>query len=152
MNKHILMLATTLISLGLTGCATIPTQGCLRKDFNQYKKNKQTDKGVDLMNQAIADNDLTAISCMLDAGFDINMKLQKGRTPLMRSVESKQDTVTQFLLSRHADVNAKTSDLLGGDTPLTLAFFYGYLDTVKTLLEAGADPKGPCLCTCSMPL
>ena len=141
MKKSVLVLLTILVLIGFTGCATIPTQGCLRKDFNQYKKNRQTDTGIELMEQAVQNDDLTAVSCMLDAGFDINMKLNKDKTPLMRSVELKKERITNFLLSKHADVNARTKDSLGGDTALILAFSNGNLDVVRDLLEAGADPN-----------
>lgn len=141
MKRNSILIICSVALFSLAGCASIPTEGCLRKDFNRYKKSLHTDEGAEMMRQSIENGDLTAVSCMLDAGFDVDTRLGAGRTPLMTASLFQQKKVVDFLLSRKADPNAQTSSSYGGVTPLILAIGQGDLEITKKLLDAGANPN-----------
>ena len=49
---------------------------------------------------------------------DVNVVINRGRTPLHYAVDFGQDEIAQMLISAGADINART---LVGDTPLDYA-------------------------------
>jgi ankyrin repeat protein len=60
-----------------------------------------------------------------------------GWTPLHYAATGGHLRVSAFLIGAHADVNAEAPN---GTTPLMMAAMYGNGQTVKLLLESGADP------------
>jgi len=72
---------------------------------------------------------------LLDHGAAVNGKID-GRTALMQAAEAGDLSVTQLLLAKGADINAKDQ---GEETALTLCADQGNTEIVQALLDAGAD-------------
>ena len=117
-----------------------------------------------------------SVKFLLDLGADINTRAEGGDTPLIRSIRQRgQPELLRMLLAHGADVNRKGSEgetaliraayrdvelveiLLeqgalvndpadGGETALHVAAAYGSTDTIKVLLDAGADVNAICAC------
>ena len=117
-----------------------------------------------------------SVKFLLDLGADINTRAEDGDTPLIRSLRQRgQPELLRMLLAHGADVNRKGSEgqtalnmavtrdvelveiLLeqgarvnepadGGETALHYAAVYGSTDTIKVLLDAGADVNAICAC------
>jgi ankyrin repeat protein len=103
-----------------------------------------TSCGKHEMRQAIQSQDVQAVQRLLQKGVDINATDEHGDTPLMLGVlfshmdsliRAHNPTMVKFLLEQGADINAKAN----GCTPLITAAFFGDLETVKLLLDHGAD-------------
>ena len=77
------------------------------------------------------------ISALLDRGVDVNASDKDGVTALMVASFNGHSEAVNLLLSKRADVNAKTSDY--GQTALRLASQHGHIEIVKLLLAAHAD-------------
>jgi ankyrin repeat protein len=80
---------------------------------------------------------------LLDAGADINARNRHkfagpGNSPLSGAVYQDKREVVRLLIQRGADVNQADN---AGFTPLHLAAAMGYVESARTLLEAGADPN-----------
>lgn len=87
--------------------------------------------------QAIVDNDVKALSQLLERGADLHSihgSLQ--RTPLHQAAELNHDKCLSVLL-RHGAVT--TTEDSAGDTPLHLAAWSGHVEAASTLLAQGAD-------------
>jgi uncharacterized protein len=82
-------------------------------------------------------NSLAELTRLLDAGWPINERDNRGYAPLMLAGYAGQLEAVELLLSRGADPN--TTDLFG-NTVLMGAAFKGHLTIVLRLLAAGADP------------
>ena len=67
-------------------------------------------------------------------GAEVN---HAGWTPLHYAATGGHARIAAFLLGAHADVNAESAN---GTTPLMMAAMYGNAQTVKLLLESGAEP------------
>jgi ankyrin repeat protein len=82
------------------------------------------------------------IKSLFDAGADPNVRTRWGEVPLVSALRTASDgnrtALLREFLEAHADVNAKTGN---GMTPLMAAAVTGDADTVRILLEAGADPN-----------
>ena len=61
---------------------------------------------------------------------------KSGWTPLHYAATGGHVRVSAFLIGAHADVNAESPN---GTTPLMMAAMYGNAETVKLLLESGAE-------------
>ncbi len=98
-----------------------------------------------------------AIEVFLKHGADVNKTNQRGQTPLMFAVAEKNAAAAKVLIAHGANVNAHTNplpppgklDLIfsapappGGMTALLFAARQNDLESVKVLIEAGADLKG----------
>ena len=68
--------------------------------------------------QAINKHRLEVVSLLLDAGADVNLKNRNHTTALYAAVASDQDHVTNLLVARGAEVDARIGT---GDTPARLA-------------------------------
>ena len=73
---------------------------------------------------------------LVKKGAKLNAKNRHGETPLHIAAQSGQNDMAAFLLARGASVNARRDS---GATPLIYAVEHP--DTVKLLLDKGADPK-----------
>jgi len=82
--------------------------------------------------------DLQKLKTELQNGADINQITNKKMAPIHISIESQNFEVTQFLIQSGADIN-----LPGGDfvpkAPLLLAIIQNDIETIKLLLDVGAD-------------
>lgn len=114
------------------------------------------------LHRAVQTNDIEKVKGMIAEGADVN-KPQKGWTPLMYSAFYGYPDMTQTLIDKGAEVNAQFNsgkpNLKKGDdqmvydpktlkssyakfngfTALHFAVYYDFLDTIKVLLENGAD-------------
>ncbi len=101
-------------------------------------------KGIDqsnttLLHHAAGFGSLETMARLIDAGADVNAKNRFRSTPLHWAVQDSAKVT--LLLSRGAEVNTKQIE---GRTPLFLAASMGgNQQTVKLLLEHGADPTLP---------
>jgi len=89
----------------------------------------------DLLFDAVASGDRTAVARALASGVDIDSRAHDRATPLIAAALSDQLTIVELLLSKGADVMARNS---GGFTPLHAAAFSGSLPIAKLLLDKGA--------------
>jgi ankyrin repeat protein len=85
---------------------------------------------------AAGKDDLSRVKALLDNGTDVNEKIERGGTALLRVSYYCYLDVVQTLLSKGAEINAKTND---GKTALMYASVNGHLDVVQVLLAQGAE-------------
>lgn len=71
---------------------------------------------------------------LVERGADVN---KPGWTPLHYAATGGHQAIAAFLLDQNAYIDA---DAPNGNTPLMMAALYGNAETVKLLLDAGADP------------
>lgn len=89
-----------------------------------------------------SDRHLTCLQMLLDSGANVNEACEDMGTPLhlaSRSLHRNMDAV-RLLLKHGADPNAKDHR---GNSPLHYAIVYQAYDLVETLVDHGADLKGP---------
>ncbi len=99
--------------------------------------NRRGDGGSTPLMWAAVEHDIDAVRALLAAGADVKAKNDAGATALMWAIPDRP--IVSLLIERGADVNARTTD---GRTPLLRAAgIYGAADLVRSLLDAGADPK-----------
>jgi len=72
---------------------------------------------------------------LLRAGADVNARDESGRTPLFVAAAHRQSALAWFLIEHGATVNESA----GNATPLHAAVESDALNTVRALVEAGAD-------------
>lgn len=83
------------------------------------------------------EEDLTALTMLLDAGADPNHGVATAaRTPLIAAVRANAVDSIRYLVARGADVNGRNAK---GRTPLMMAAWEGRPRVVQALLECGAD-------------
>jgi hypothetical protein len=89
-----------------------------RKKLNQLREaaNAIVKDGLTRLHIAARDNDVQEIKALLEAGADINSKIQ-----------------------RIADIRSNDNSMIVGGTPLHMAAENGNMDAVKTLVEYGAS-------------
>ncbi len=90
------------------------------------------------MSAAIQENDIKAVTALLDAKADPNSTDLQGRSPLENALNAGHPEILRLLVSRRANVNAVDKDEW---TPLRMAVSNGNLADVRFLLENGADAK-----------
>ena len=74
---------------------------------------------------------------LIDRGGDVNERdPARGWTPLHAAVANGHPKMTQFLLDKGANVNARAND---GSTPLHIAMAGNHVKVVSILLVHGAD-------------
>lgn len=86
---------------------------------------------VDL-HEAIEGGQDKLVAALLEHGADVNAEDVKGRTPLGIAAQKDNQGITQLLLQKGADLNARKS-------PLCFAAESGSAAVVRLLLAAGAD-------------
>ncbi|XP_044528716.1 2-5A-dependent ribonuclease [Gracilinanus agilis] len=76
------------------------------------------------------------VSILLAHGADVNVRGEKGKTPLILAVEKEDDELVKMLLKQDGiDINETDSD---GNTALLLAVEKNHFDIAKLLCESGA--------------
>ena len=89
---------------------------------------------------------------LLDGGADPNVADRMGRTPLHIASQAGSLDLVRKLVSKGADLNARTARIStpdpgffrapsGEQTPLLLAAKFNQVDVMRVLIEAGADTK-----------
>jgi hypothetical protein len=102
-----------------------------------------------VLEAATEGNDTATVRIVLAHGGDVKAKDQSGTTALMQAALKGNADVTSMLLAKGSDVNAVTVEsfetvkngpiALGLFTPLIAALPYGGFETVKLLVDAGAN-------------
>ena len=83
--------------------------------------------------------DLAILQALVAAGADVELRDHRnGWTPLLHAIHLRNEPAVAALLEGGADVNRAGES---GITPLIMASGYGMMDTVRLLLDRGADPR-----------
>lgn len=83
--------------------------------------------------------DFETVKLLLTHGAAVNAKeTERGQTALMWAVAEANPTVAKLLIENGADVHARSTS---GFTPLMFGVRKGDLESVRTLLAAGANPN-----------
>lgn len=90
--------------------------------------------------EAMYDEEL--VRKLIDLGADVNLPAElTSSTPLIASIHNITITITELLIEKGADIEAKDDD---GINALVYAVSYNKEDIVKLLLEKGADANTVC--------
>ena len=83
--------------------------------------------------------DLAILQALVAAGADVELRDHRnGWTPLLHAIHVRNEPAVAALLEGGADVNRTGQS---GIPPLIMASGYGMTDTVRLLLDSGADPR-----------
>ena len=136
--KHLLL--TTIAAVLLVGCGesqqSVPAPEAKPAEpvAETAKPEPPTAKAPDIsIHDAASAGNIEAVQQHLAAGTDVNVKDNRGRTPLYRATNKE---IAKLLIASGADVNAK--DVAGG-TPLHAAIGLGHKETVELLINKGSD-------------
>lgn len=102
-------------------------------EYIQYKN----EVGDTLLHYAVIHSTVITL-LLLERGAMVNERNDNGETPLMWAVSSGNAATVEILL-RHGAITSYT-EKLSRSTALVTAARYGYVDIVKMLLTAGANP------------
>jgi uncharacterized protein len=91
-------------------------------------------------NRAIATDDASTVTSLLERGMDPNSVNEKGEPALMTAAREGSPAVVKALIRARVKVNTKNGY---GDTPIMVAALNGNLAVVKLLREAGAEINHP---------
>src|SRR3954451_22763184 len=89
--------------------------------------------------EAVQHNNIAAVKQALERGEDINSRTDENYTPLMLAVcqPDFNPELLQLLLDADADINASEPEF--DEHALSLAIKFSTCETVKFLIEAGAN-------------
>ena len=91
------------------------------------------------IHDAIQKGDVAQVKTLISNNKElIQMKSDKGQTPLHLAVQTGGQEIVEFLISQGADINARDSE---GNTPLLTALACKKADTARFLIAKGADVK-----------
>jgi len=91
--------------------------------------------GESALMMAALKGDLAGVQLLLERGAKVD---QTGWSPLHYAATGPEPKVVQLLLDCGADIDAASPN---GSTPLMMAAQYGSEDSVRLLLDRGADPR-----------
>jgi ankyrin repeat protein len=103
---------------------------------NKYITFSDEDFLVNPIHAAAENSHVEVIKALIEAGVDVDIDNENGFTPLHYASKMSEKT-TEELIKAGANVNATT--YLKGFTPLHSSSFCGITETMKKLIEAGAD-------------
>jgi len=92
------------------------------------------DKGESALMLAAIKGQQNEVNELLERDAAVN---KTGWTPLHYATTSSQLTIMKLLIEKYAFIDAQSPN---GTTPLMMAAMYGSVDTVKLLIDEGADP------------
>ena len=123
-------LITTIAALVLVGCGESQQSATP----SEAKPEPTTANAPDIsIHEAARDGNIEAVKQHLAAGTDVNIKTDRGLTPLHYA--NNKETI-ELLLAKGADVNAKIDD---GRTPLHFAAMEGHKEIAELLIAKGAN-------------
>jgi cytohesin len=93
----------------------------------------------EMLMKAAALGDLKTVESLLSAGFDPNLPLRGGETPLSLAVQTGNTPVVEMLLAWHADPNAPISSAKFSETPLQYAAQNGNVRVASILIAGGGQ-------------
>jgi len=83
-------------------------------------------------------NTINTLQTFLNAGANIELRDSEGNTSLQLAITDEKEDLIMFLIEiGEADINSQNNV---GDTPLIVATYNGFFDTVQILLNKGANP------------
>jgi adenosine deaminase len=82
------------------------------------------------------DEDASLVKLLIEKGANVNVKTDKGRTPLSVGVENGHLEVVKHLVEKGADANIKSA---AGQTPLKLSIVKGYKEIEAFLRQHGVS-------------
>ncbi|WLR56986.1 ankyrin repeat domain-containing protein [Mesobacillus subterraneus] len=95
--------------------------------------------GYSALDWAIMDDNLQMVQLLLDLKADPNFESDYGMTPFMTASEKGSESIIKIL--HDAGGNPNYQEMSSGYTALTYAVFSGEIETVKLLIELGADSQ-----------
>ena len=101
-------------------------------DVNAY-----TESGSTALLEAIRTRDIEQVQSVVERGADVNLAGKSGylATPLMYAASMPDPTILEYLIRQGVDVDARDKM---GDPAINWAAYYGHLDIVEALMQAGA--------------
>ena len=93
----------------------------------------------EMLMRAEIHGDLSTMESLLSAGFNPNLPLRGGKTPLYFAMQLGNAPVLQLLLAWHADPNAPISGAQFSETPLQYAAETGNVRMASILIAGGAQ-------------
>ena len=90
-----------------------------------------------LLDNSVQAGNIQVVKHNIAIGADVNSKDESGSTPLHSAADFGHKEVAELLITKGADVNAKSSDV--GWTPLLGAAGKGHKEIVELLIAKGAD-------------
>ncbi|RXJ49675.1 ankyrin repeat domain-containing protein [Gelidibacter gilvus] len=114
--------------------ACLPLQSCGHPNGNKNMK-LSTQDSISSLLKAVSEKDATLVAKILSSNPDLEIRDNKGRTPLMVATYNADGKIAELLISAGADVNAQ-DDLL--NSPHLYAGASGDLSILKMSLNHGA--------------
>jgi Zn-dependent protease with chaperone function len=93
--------------------------------------------GYTALDWAVMDDNLHMVQLLLDLDADPNFESDYGMTPFMTAAEKGTASMVKMLYDAGGDPNYQ--EMSAGYSALTYAVFSGEIDTVKLMIELGAD-------------
>jgi len=97
----------------------------------------QAEEEATQLHDAAVEGDLAAVRRLIGDDVQIDAPDAYGATALYKAAKAGHDDIVEFLLSKGADVNARTA--LSRSTPLHQAAKAGYTEIARQLIEHDAD-------------
>ncbi|CAJ0544352.1 Ff.00g035730.m01.CDS01, partial [Fusarium sp. VM40] len=101
----------------------------------KYDLKHRSKHNMSALHYACALGDQETAELLIDSGSEVDIKTDKGETPLILAIDVGSNSVAELLISRGADISLNNIE---GRTPLHLASRHGDLKMVKQLIESGA--------------
>lgn len=103
----------------------------------EHASNSEPISGITPLHIASANNFQSIVDVLMNAGADVNAKIQYDQMPMHLALRSNHTEILKILIKRGADVNCK--DTRAQLTPLQLALSENHEDAAVILIDAGAD-------------
>lgn len=111
-------------------------------DIAEYLMERGAKLNILCLKYACLNHYIDAAEYILDRGeVNINEQDESGYTVLhILAQHGNYRETTELLINYGAHVNTKT---IHGSTPLALAYYYGFFDMMRILIQSGADVNAP---------